>query len=307
MKILITGTTGFIGRKIMSMLRDLSLQMEVEVLTLNRNVEKAYQMYPLSDYPYVNHTYVNDWSQVHLFDPELVIHLAALSTSNNDTEVIEPLISTNITYGVFLLNALSRCQSLKLFVNTGSFSEYRLGTSERNSAYLYAATKTAFRSFLDYYSDLYGFKYITAIPYSVYGGQPTIKRLVDYILESIDVFEPIDMTLGEQVLDFIHVNDVASFFIHVIQNIDKYQRVQNREEFHLGTGRGISIRELTSVIESVTGKHCNINWGGRPYRERDTMYAVAPIAKNLELTGWHANIDIKRGILNYIKNTINNE
>lgn len=305
MKILITGATGFIGQHLMLMFRDISPY--AEVLTLNRSVQKAHQMYPQNDYPFVNHTYINDWSQVSLFDPELVIHLAALSTSNNNTEVIKPLISTNITYGVLLLNALSHCQSLKLFVNTGSFSEYRLGTSECNSAYLYAATKTAFRSFLNYYSELYRFKYIMAIPYSVYGGQPTIKRLMDYILESIDALKPVDMTLGEQVLDFIHVNDVASFFMHVIQNVDMYQRLRNREEFHLGTGIGITIRELTSVVESVTGKHCNINWGGLPYRERDTMYAVAPIAKNLELTGWHANIDIKQGVLSYIKNTINHE
>lgn len=63
-------------------------------------------------------------------------------------------------------------------------------------------------------------------------------------------------------LDFIHVDDVASFFVHVIQNIDKYQQLQNGEDFHLGTGRCISVRELAFIVEKVTGKHCNINWGG---------------------------------------------
>lgn len=302
MKILLTGATGFIGQSFMPMLQ--SLSPRPEVLTLNRNVEKAYQMYTLENYPYVTHTYANDWELVQLFDPELVIHLAALSTSNNNTEIIEPLISTNITYGVLLLDALSHCQSLKLFVNTGSFSEYRWGVCQRNSAYLYAATKTAFRSFLDYYSDLQNFKYITAIPYSVYGGKPTIKRLIDYILESIDAPKPVDMTLGEQVLDFIHVNDVASFFIHVIQNANTYEQLQNGEEFHLGTGKGLTIRELVTFIESITDKHCSINWGSRPYRERDIMHAIAPIAKNIELTGWHAITDIKQGISFYIKDSM---
>ena len=264
-------------------------------------------MYPSDTYPCVKHTYADDWKQVKLFNPELVVHLAAFNTSSNDSEVINSLVSTNITYGILLLDALSQCESLKLFINTGSFSEFRWGTSCFKSAYLYAATKTAFRSFLDYYSDLYGFKYITAVPYSIYGGLPTIKRLMDYIIESIDSVEAIDMTKGEQMLDFIHVDDVASFFVHVIQNIDKYQQLQNGEDFHLGTGRCISVRELAFIVEKVTGKHCNINWGGRPYRERDTMYAAAPIAKNLELTGWHADIKIEQGISNYIRTNFSYE
>ena len=305
MKILITGTTGFVGQTLIPQLQ--KQHSQVDILTLNRSVRKAEIMYPSDTYPCVKHTYADDWKQVKLFNPELVVHLAAFNTSSNDSEVINSLVSTNITYGILLLDALSQCESLKLFINTGSFSEFRWGTSCFKSAYLYAATKTAFRSFLDYYSDLYGFKYITAVPYSIYGGLPTIKRLMDYIIESIDSVEAIDMTKGEQMLDFIHVDDVASFFVHVIQNIDKYQQLQNGEDFHLGTGRCISVRELAFIVEKVTGKHCNINWGGRPYRERDTMYAAAPIAKNLELTGWHADIKIEQGISNYIRTNFSYE
>lgn len=274
---------------------------QIGILTLNRDVEKAQRMYPSETYPCVKHIYAKDWERIQLFDPEVVIHLAALNTSSKDSEMIESLISTNITYGVLLLDALSQCKSLKLFINTGSFSEYRWGTGHFSSAYLYAATKTAFRSFLNYYSGLHDFKYITAVPYTVYGGRPTVKRLMDYIISSVSSVKPIDMTMGEQMLDFIHVDDVASFFIHVIQNIDKYQWLQNGEEFHLGTGRCITVRELASIVEKVTGRHCNINWGGLPYRERDTMHAAAPIAKNLALTGWYAGINIEQGVSNYIK------
>lgn len=180
MKILITGATGFVGQTLIPQLQ--KQHSQVDILTLNRSVRKAEIMYPSDTYPCVKHTYADDWKQVKLFNPELVVHLAAFNTSSNDSEVINSLVSTNITYGILLLDALSQCESLKLFINTGSFSEYRWGTSCFKSAYLYAATKTAFRSFLDYYSDLYGFKYITAVPYSIYGGLPTIKRLMDYII-----------------------------------------------------------------------------------------------------------------------------
>ena len=205
------------------------------------------------------------------------------------------MMKANIEFGVLLLDALSRCSAMKLFVNTGSFAEFRYGNGDFDAAYLYTASKTAFRSFVDYYSTLCGFKYMTAIPYSVYGGKMTVKRLMDYIKESMDSENPVDMTPGEQILDFIHVNDVASFFTHVLKNMDRVLSAPNGTDFHLGTGRGTSIRELAEMIEVKYGKKCNINFGGRPYRERDIMYAVAPIAKNMPLIGWKANIDISEG------------
>lgn len=299
MNILITGATGFIGQNLIPLLTQQC--SNIHILTLNRNVVKAEHLFPITTYPNIEHAQADAWETILQFNPDVVFHLAAFSTSSNATEMIEPLISSNITYGVQLLNALERCSSLKLFINTGSFAEYRLGTGRYNSAYLYAATKTAFRAFLDYYSSLCTFKYITAIPYTVYGGKTTIKRLMDYIMESLDSQEPVNMTAGEQILDFIHVNDVASFFIHVVKHIEKYLKLNNGEEFYLGTGYGHTIREIASLIEKETGKSCNINWGALPYRIHDTMHAIAPIAKNIELSGWHTQITIKDGIKNYIK------
>ena len=120
----------------------------------------------------------------------------------------------------------------------------------------------------------------------------TVKRLLDYIYESLDAPEPVNMTGGEQVLDFVHVSDVASFFVQSIVNFERFIKLNNGENIHLGTGIGHTIREVASVIESKTGKKANINWGALSYRERDIMYAVAPVGKNYDKIGWKANINI---------------
>ena len=67
-------------------------------------------------------------------------------------------------------------------------------------------------------------------------------------------------------------------------------------ELHLGSGVGYSIKELANIIEEISGKKVNAIWGALPYRKLDTMHAVAPIAKNIELLGWKNKIDIKSGI-----------
>jgi CDP-paratose synthetase len=104
------------------------------------------------------------------------------------------------------------------------------------------------------------------------------------------------MTAGEQILDFTHVDDLAGFYVHILSNAKLFCDLDNGEEFHIGTGKGTTIRELVSIVEHVFGRKCNVNFGGRSYRERDTMHAVAPIAKNLSLVNWRAKICIEQGV-----------
>lgn len=293
MRVLLTGVTGFVGQNLMPML--LKECSDDVFMTMNLDIKEAADKFPFAIYRNFTHVGINDFKSVEEFNPEVTLHLATVTTARNDTEIIAPMVKANIEFGVLLLDSLSQCSSMKLFVNTGSFAEFRYGNGKYDAAYLYTASKTAFRSFVDYYSTLCGFKYITAIPYSVYGGKMTVKRLMDYLKESMEAETPVDMTLGEQVLDFIHVDDIAGFFIHVLKNLDKVLSAPNGTDFHLGTGRGTSIRELAEIIERKYGKKCSIHWGGCPYRERDIMYAVAPIAKNMPLMGWKAKVGINEG------------
>lgn len=293
MRLLLTGITGFVGQNLMPMI--LSEFPDVEILTLNISKDQplALQKY---NYPQCKHVLSTDFVAVEKFDPEVVFHLATVTTPRNDTEIIKPMLTANIEFGVFLLNSLRNCPSLKLFVNTGSFAEYMYGPGKIEDAQLYTATKSAFRHFVDYYSKLSGYKYITVVPYSIYGGIPTVKRIMDYIIESMDAENPVDMTYGEQILDFTHVSDLAGFYVHILKNMELFRGIDNGEEFHIGTGKGLSIKDLAIIVEKTYGKTCNIKWGGRPYRERETMHAVAPIAKNISMVNWRANIDVVEGI-----------
>lgn len=295
MKILVTGATGFIGKPLV---KALSQHKNSQVYALYRNRIKATEMFLPNEYGNVTLLKSDDWESIKRCSPDFVIHLAALNSSQDEFDIIDSLIDSNITYGVKLLNVLSQTSSLKLFLNIGSFAEYRKGPDTRNYAYLYAASKAAFEPFLEYYSDKNNFKYITAVLYSVYGGDMTVKRIIDYIIESQNSKKPIGMSPGYQTLDFVHVNDIVSFLVLCIDN---YSKLINGSTFHVGTGKSITIRELTSIIERITGKKCNIEWGARQYRERDIMHACAPVAETTAKTGWSPNINIENGIMQYLQ------
>lgn len=299
MRILITGGTGFVGQNLIP--RILTESSDDKLMLLCRDVSAASKKLNIGGNQLVHVISSEDWNKVIAFNPDVVIHLAAYSTSANNYEAAERLISSNIIYGTNLLIALSECPALKLFVNTGSFAEYRKGPRKIDNSYLYSATKSAFRPILNYYANLRGFKYVTAVPYSVYGGIPTVKRIMDYMIEAKDAKTPVDMTPGEQILDFIHVDDIVEFYMAVINKFDKFLDLEQGYEFHLGTGRGYTLREVSQMLESIIGHPLNIRWGGRPYRERDTMYAVAPISYNREEKLWESNIELREGLTKFVQ------
>ena len=284
MRILVTGATGFVGQHLIPVLSHYH-----SLLCIVRDIQKAKTLYGDD----VEYLHTNELSSVKDFGPEIVVHLASYLTSQDDSDSMHKLLEANIVFGTELLNALRNCK-IKLFINIGSFAEYRLGPASTDSAYLYTATKTAFKSILKYYADIGGYPYVHLIPYTIYGGNDTKKKIFDYVKDSLDSVKPIDMTLGEQILDFIHVDDVVECINYFIDHMDIVIS-KGLVDYHLGTGRGMSIRDLAAFIETKYGKKTNISWGARPYRPRDVMYAVAPIGNLIDI-GYRA----KRRIEDYL-------
>jgi nucleoside-diphosphate-sugar epimerase len=281
MRIIVTGSTGFIGRNLIPAL----LKENNQVLELTRSEEKSESLFGESTVKFQ----ITDEQDalkivVEQFNPEIVIHLAAMLTSSDEYESMHRLIDSNI---VFLCRIL----------NTGTFAEYFNGDMVNEPAYLYAATKTASRSFVDYYSKAYKFKQVTVIPYTVYGGKESQKKIIDIIIDSIFSDIPIDLTPGDQILDFIHIDDVIKLFLRVIEKEDF---LPSKSNIFAGTGKGTSLKQLAKIIEDKTGKKTNINWGGKPYRPTDVMYAVADISRQFHLLKWKPLIDIKEGISHFI-------
>ena len=63
---------------------------------------------------------------------------------------------------------------------------------------------------------------------------------------------------------------------------------------NLGTGRGVTVRELVEAFERVWGS--KINKSEAPPRPGDVAGACADAARARELLGWRARLDIEQGI-----------
>ena len=294
MRLLISGASGYIGRHLLKRIGENNYQLGILVRKDIMNVPAG---------TFIINTNETDWkTKVHSFDPDVVLHLASYLTSSDDEKQIDKLIEANISFGTHLLDAVKN-SNVKTFINTGTFAEYPTREGKKTPAYLYAATKTAFSSIVNYYQAVVGFQVLNVIPYTVYGGAHSAKKLIDYIYDSLGSSTQIDMSPGEQVLDFIHIDDVVNFYITLLSRIDQYKN--NYTEIHLGSGKGITPKQIAALLEKISGKESNINWGGLPYRKNDTMYSVAQNNLSGFQVDWQSSLTLEQGIQMYLKEKAN--
>ncbi len=294
MRLLISGASGYIGSHLLKKIGENNYQLGILVRKDIMNVPAGTFNINISE---------PGWkTKVHSFNPDVVLHLASYLTSSDDEKQIDKLIEANISFGTHLLDAVKN-SNIKMFINTGTFAEYSIKEGKKTPAYLYAATKTAFNSIVNYYQAVIGFQVLNVIPYTVYGGNHSAKKLIDHIYDSLGSSTRIDMSPGEQVLDFIHIDDVVNFYITLLSRIDQLKNKYT--EIHLGSGKGITPKEIAALMEKISGKKGNINWGGLPYRKNDTMFSVAPPKLSGSQVGWQSSLTLEQGIQMYLKEKAN--
>ena len=124
-----------------------------------------------------------------------------------------------------------------------------------------------------YYTEKNYFKAFNLILYNVYGVNDSTKRAINYIIDSLGAHIPVLMSPGAQVMDFIHVDDVIQLCVELLKQTPSIPK----EDIHVGTGRGISLKETAHLISTLSGKQTNIQFGGLPYRDDEKMVNIAPI------------------------------
>lgn len=119
-------------------------------------------------------------------------------------------------------------------------------------------------------------------------------RFISFLITSfLDNTAAINLTKGEQIRDFIYIDDVLSAYLIILDNLDKIDYTQ---DLSLGSGIGFQVRELVTYVNSYCNNHnTELNFGALAYRDPEAMYLVADIAKLKDL-GWEAKFPLDRAL-----------
>ena len=290
-RVLVTGSTGFIGRRLASQL----VEAGAEVWAGLFPGEPAERVVGLPQQARRIVLDVQDVASVRRAvadaEPDTVFHLAAVGVADPG---VDPHLALAVNAGgtLHLLEAL-RGRDVRRVVLVGTCYEYgaREAAEGLDPFNVYAASKVAAWAFGRMYWRVYGLPVVTVRPFQVYGpGQPA-HTLVPAAIRAALAGEDFPMTPGMQERDFIYVDDVVEGMLSAAgapgvegQSLD------------LGTGQVYAVRQVIERIWTMTGARGQMLPGALPYRRGEVMHLVADAARTARLTGWRARVGLEEGL-----------
>lgn len=311
MKILITGSAGFIGfhtaKRLLKMkhyiygLDNLDDYYDVRLKKDRLKNLKKYKKFSFLKIDLANKKKLEEHFKNNKID--LIINLAAQAGVRYSIEFPQKYFNSNIL-GFFNLIEAARKYKIKKIVSASTSSVYgenkKLPFSETdrvdNIIQFYAASKRSNEIIGKVYSGIYKMNFTFLRFFTVYGpwGRPdmALAKFVTNIIKrkKIDVFN-----MGNHKRDFTYIDDIVDGILKASFN-------KNKKKFtiyNLGNGKIVNLMDYVKIIEKKLGLKAKINF--KKLQKGDVKNTLSNLRKSKKELNYGPKINIDRGIDNYIK------
>lgn len=275
MKLLVTGSTGFIGTRLVA--RAAGAGHAVHALL--RAGSDAARLVPGVT---VHRDDGGLDALLAAIAPDAVLHLATRYQHGHAHADIAPMLEANVLFGARLADAAARA-GVKGFVTLGTGAQFA-GDDHASPATLYAASKQAFDVLLAAIARAGGLRTATLIVFDTFGPGDTRGKILDRMLAAARTGTPLDLSPGEQAIDLVHVEDVVDAILLAAEGLAA-GTMPLGGRFALSSGEAVTLRALAARIGTAIGRPVPARWGALPYRAGEIMQ---PWRGGQPLPGWRA-------------------
>jgi UDP-glucose 4-epimerase len=204
---------------------------------------------------------------------DAVMHFSAYAYVGESVENPEKYYKNNVAATINLLSSMLK-YNVKNFIFSSTCATYGIPAyvpideqHPQNPINPYGASKLMVERILADYSNAYGLKYIALRYFNAAGAQPDGSigeshrietHLIPLVLKTLTKEKPEIHIFGDDyetpdgtcIRDYIHVCDLATAHRNALELI---LSGNESKRINLGTGVGISVKEIISVCEKVTG------------------------------------------------------
>jgi UDP-glucuronate 4-epimerase len=326
MKVLITGTAGFIGSALAIRLLErgdevigidnLNDYYDVSLKEARLERVKAYNGFTEVRENMENQDVMADVFKKH--QPQRVINLAAQAGVRYSLENPRAYIDTNI---VGFLNILEGCRhnGVEHLVYASSSSVYGANTNYPFSIHnnvdhpvsLYAASKKSNELMAHTYSHLFNIPTTGLRFFTVYGpwGRPDMALFM--FTKKILAGEPIDVfNYGDHKRDFTYIDDIVEGVIRTLDKVatpnpdwsgdapDPGTAKAPWRLYNIGNNNPSDLLRYIEVLEECLGKKAEKNM--LPLQAGDVPYTYADTSDLMEDVGYKPDTNIEEGIANFV-------
>ncbi len=286
--ITVTGATGFIGRNLIKSL----LEDDHKVIAVIRDPSQASSL-PSGCIPSL--CSILDYEPVAeiVSRSDLVFHLAGIVGVGPAGSDPYKTIDTNVLGTVNIMDAAKYFKKPVVYTGVGNIDDHSI----------YTVSKMTSERFLMMYNKEHGCDFLPVRIFNVYGPGQSLKsgKLIINSIHKALVGEPISIFgKGDQVMDFIYIEDVI---MHLKSCVDNYPKFETNP-FEIGSGKGTSILDAVNMIIMLTGGKSKIVFENK--RSGDRMQKV--IADSSRFISNSVNLhSFEKGVkktIKYIKDAI---
>ena len=284
MRVLVTGVTGFLGSHLAKFLTENGHSV-IGLKRKSSSIDKLSRI--LHDLELVD---IEDGYGYLSTNIDAIIHTATCYGNNGET--VSEVLESNVIFPLALLEK-ALVEKIGIFINASTF----FCKANEDYGYLntYIKSKKIFQDFGKSFCQTNKIQFANLILEHMYGPADADSKFITSMARQLLTEDAcIDLTPGDQIRDFIHINDVISAFEKVLLHVEKNHEA-SYFEFEVGTGVGISIKDFVALMHSLSGSNATLNFGMLPYRPNEIMYSLANVEK-LFSTGWRPQISMNEGI-----------
>ena len=171
----------------------------------------------------------------------------------------------------------------------------------------YALAKISGLKYCEFLNRQYGTGYISVMPTSLYGPNDNYHPTHSHVLPALirrfheakvsGAKEVVCWGTGTPLREFLYVDDLADACVYLMNTYS------GDETVNLGTGKELTIRELTELVAKVVGYTGEIKWD--PSKPDGTPRKLLDVSK-LESLGYHYTTELEEGIRLTYEDFLNN-
>ncbi|MBR3534052.1 MAG: GDP-L-fucose synthase [Clostridiales bacterium] len=176
---------------------------------------------------------------------------------------------------------------------------------ETNEAY--ALAKISGLKYCEYLNTQYGTDYISVMPTNLYGPNdnyhPEHSHVLPALIRRFHEAKEAGVTSvtcwgdGSPLREFLYVDDLADLCVFLMNNYS------GNETVNAGTGKELTIKELTEMVADIVGYKGEILWD--PSKPNGTPRKLLDVSK-AERLGWHYKTELPDGIRLTYEDFLNN-
>ena len=295
-RVMVTGATGFIGSRVVRQL----VAEGCEVIALTRpggSTERVEQLGAAVTIVPGDFHHPAAWERrLNDLRPDALVHLAWHTVPGQYRS--HPGNVTDLTAS---LGLLERAQGwgCSRFVGIGTCLEYDPHSGFLSEdvplvpTSLYASCKAALYLSASAWAHKRGLSFAWARLFYQFGPGENPRRLIPSVVIALLTGRPLALTSGQQVRDYLHVDDVADAISRLI-----FSDAQGA--FNVGSGRPMRVRDLVNIVESQIGKHGLIRIGELPEPEDEPPFICANNARLRRAVDWQPAQTLEERLSNTI-------